>query len=102
MNKPVPKSYPLSTRQSATRSDGHRVVQRDVALRLEVVEVRAHLRRELDALDDGERAEARPQVDVVVRDAALGAAVGAADERLELEQRLVELGEELRRLAEGL
>ena len=52
-------------------SDGHGVVEGHVALLLEVREVGLGLGRQLDALDERERAQPGPQVDVVVREAAL-------------------------------
>merc|ERR1711924_584163 len=67
-------------------SDGHGVVEGHVALLLEVREVGLGLGWQLDALDERERAQSGPQVDVVVREAALGRALGAVDERLELEE----------------
>ncbi|CAH0372528.1 unnamed protein product, partial [Pelagomonas calceolata] len=71
------------------------VVERQVAPVGERVEVRADLRREHEAFDDGERPQARPEVDVVQRHAALGRAVGAVDEGFEVLQLLVHLGDQL-------
>ena len=52
-------------------SDGHVVVEGHVALLLVVIEVSLGLGRQLDALDQRQRAQPGPQVDVVVGEAAL-------------------------------
>ena len=80
VDAPAPHSSSLQFHRPTGTSDRHAVVERHVAELRQVVEVRSHARRDLRAFDDGHRAQARPQVDVVVGEAAFGAVVLAADE----------------------
>mmetsp|Transcript_27261 Transcript_27261/g.63704 ORF Transcript_27261/g.63704 Transcript_27261/m.63704 type:complete len:277 (+) Transcript_27261:325-1155(+) len=73
----------------------HRIVQWYVANFRKIVEVRADFVRELEALDDGQGAQPRPRVDVVVRDPAFADALWRVDQRLQALERLVEFRDEL-------